>query len=120
VIIKRLKFGPSTTITVGPSQVTYRTRTPQGDRLIRVLLLDVNNPRVMAWTERLHQGIEVNPYALSISSLVGIVYDALRRLNRDLPATLQSFDLQLVLSPSPKSGDGANNSQENSNEGTSK
>ena len=118
--IKRLKFGESTNITVGPSQVTYRTRTPQGDRLIKVLLLDPNNPKVMSWTERLHQGIEVNPYALSLSNLIAIVYDALHRLNRETPATLQSFDLELVAAQSPKVVDGAKPLEESDNEGTSK
>jgi hypothetical protein len=100
--IKPARFGASTKIFLAPSQVEYRTRTPQGDRVIKVFLLNPDNPRVMAWTEKYAEGIKVDPYALLLNDWIAIVYDAFRRLERPVPLALQSFSLESVFTHDTK------------------
>lgn len=109
--IRYPKFGSNTSITLGPSQVTYRTRVPQGDRLVKVFLNDPTNPRVQSWTESYHEGLTVSPLSLPLHDVIRIVFDALRRLGKEVPATLFYFDLSKVLPegmspPIPISGTG--------------
>ncbi len=117
--IRYPKFGSSTSITLGPSQVTYRTRVPQGDRLVKVFLNDPTKPRVQAWTESYHEGITVSPLSLPLSDVFGVIFDSLRRLGKEVPENLRSFDLSLVArgnvtstnpSPNPILGNGGSSS----------
>jgi hypothetical protein len=97
VRISQPKFSERTIVTLAPSQVTYRTRVPQGERYVRVFLTDPTNPRIQAWTESYTEGHQVSPLSLSLGGCLQFVFDSFIRLGKPIPDKLWSIDLSPVL-----------------------